>query len=105
VSVGSLKHGDGTSVWFKEQYDQTCRALVLVHKTNVLEANATVPLGSCIMTAGKLEDLRAAVRGAAAALGNAGSWGDPTAVGAQISHHRLTGTSIISAYAFPVRCP
>jgi hypothetical protein len=90
--------------WFREQYDNTCRATpVLVHKTNLLEKNAIAPPGTHIITEGRLEKLRAAVRGAAAALGDAGTWSDPAAVGTQLSHHKLSGTSVISAYGLPVR--
>jgi len=90
--------------WFREQYDNTCRATpVLARKTNLLEKNATAPPGTHIITTGRLEKLRAAVRGAAAALGDAGTWSDPAAAGTQLSHHKLNGTSIVSAYALPAR--
>ncbi len=90
--------------WFGEQYDSTCRPTpVMVHKTSVLEANATAPPGTRIITENGLNRLRSAVRGAAAALGDAGTWSDPAAVGTQLSHHKLTGTSILAAYAVPAR--
>lgn len=92
--------------WFSEEYDNTCRATpVLVHKASILASNATAPPGTRIITADRLERLRAAIRGAAIALGDAGTWGDPAAVGTQLSHHQLTGGSITSAYAVPARRP
>jgi hypothetical protein len=92
--------------WFREQYDQTCRATpVMIHRTNLLEANATAPPGTRIITATRLERLRAAIRGAAVALSDAGTWGDPVAVATQLSHYQLTGTTIISAYALAASRP
>ena len=36
----------------REQYDHTCRATpVMIHKTNILERNATAPPGTRIITA------------------------------------------------------
>jgi hypothetical protein len=90
--------------WFGEHYDHDCKATpVLVHKTTLLEKNAVAPPGTRIISATRLETLRGAVRSLAAALGDAGTWGDPDAVGTQLNHHKLSGTSIISAYALPAR--
>jgi hypothetical protein len=90
--------------WFTEEYDQTCRATpVLIHKVNLLEDNATAPPGTRIITAARLDQLRAAIRGAAVALGDAGTWGDPAAVGTQLTDRQLTGTTIINTYAIPAR--
>ncbi len=90
--------------WFAEEYDHTCRATpVLVHKVNLLEDNATAPPGTRIITAARLDQLRAAIRGAAVALGDAGTWDDAAAVGTQLGHHQLTGATIVSAYAVPAR--
>ena len=47
---------------------------VMVHKTNLPEANAAAPPGTRIITADRLERLRAAIRGAAVALADAGTW-------------------------------
>jgi len=50
---------------FTEQNDTTCRAPpLLVHKVCMLAKNAGVPLGTRIITAGTLEVLRTAIRGA-----------------------------------------
>ncbi len=91
--------------WFVPyRHPNTCRATpVLVHQSNLLEKNATAPPGTRIITADRLEKLRTAVRAAAAALGDAGTWSDPAAVGTQLSHHKLGGTSIVDAYALPAR--
>jgi hypothetical protein len=92
--------------WFGEQYDRTCRATpVMVHQTNLLEVNATAPPGTRIIAATRLERLRDAIRAVAVALGDAGTWGDPAAVAAQLSHHHLTDTSIISSYTLTARHP
>jgi hypothetical protein len=61
--------------------------------------------GTRIITAGKLEDLRSVIRGAATALGDAGNWDDPDAVAAQLSHNKLTGTSLTLRYTVPARRP
>jgi hypothetical protein len=88
--------------WFTEEYDTTCTAApVLVHQARLLAKDATTPPGTRIITAGKLDQLRTAIRSAATALGDAGTWRNPDAVGAQLTHHRLDGDSIISAYAVP----
>jgi hypothetical protein len=92
--------------WFTEQYDTTCQATpLLVHKVNMLERNASAPPSTRIITAGKLEELRSAIRGAAAALGDAGNWDDLDAVAAQLSHNKLTGTSITATYTVAARRP
>ena len=47
----------------REQYDHTCMATpVMIHKTNILERNATAPPGTRIITASGLERLRAAAQ-------------------------------------------
>jgi len=90
--------------WFAEHYDQTCHATpVLIHKVNLFEHNASAPPGTRVIVADQLDRLHAAVRGMAVALGDAGTWGDAAAVGTQLTHHRLTGTSILTAYAVEVR--
>lgn len=91
--------------WFSEEYDNTCRATpVLVHRISTLERNAIAPAGTRVITASKLEQLRAAIRAAATALADAGTWRDPAAVGAQLTQHRLDGGSVITAYSVtPVR--
>lgn len=92
--------------WFTEEYDSTCKALpVLVHKVSLLAKNASAPPGTRIITAGKLEELRTAIRAAATALGDAGNWSDPDAVAAQLSHHKLTGTSLTGKYTAAARRP
>jgi hypothetical protein len=92
--------------WFTEQYDTTCQATpLLVHKVSMLAKNASAPPGTRIITAGKLDDLRSAIRSAAAALGDAGNWDDPDAVAAQLSHNKLTGTSLTLRYTVPARRP
>jgi hypothetical protein len=100
-SVEQLAHSVN---WFREQYDHTCRATpVMIHKTSILEGNATASPGTRIITAGGLERLRTAIRTAAIALGDAGTWGDPDAVNTQLTHHQLTGAAIINAYGVPAR--
>jgi len=90
--------------WFTEQYDTTCRATpVLVHKVSLLAKNASAPTGTRIITAGKLEELRNAIRSAATALGDAGNWADPDAVAAQLSHNKLTGASLTARYTVAAR--
>jgi hypothetical protein len=92
--------------WFTDTYDVTCRATaVLVHKLSMLANNASAPPGTRIITASKLEELRTAIRAAATALGDAGNWSDPGAVAAQLSHHKLIGTSVMARYAVPTRRP
>ena len=92
--------------WFTEQYDPTCQATpVLVHKVSMLAKNASAPPGTRIITAGKLEELRGAIRAASAALGDAGNWDDPDAVAAQLSHNKLTGTSLTARYTVAARRP
>lgn len=92
--------------WFSEHYDNTCTATpVLVHKTSMLARNATAPPGARVITAGKLKDLRTAVCSTVTALGDAGTWADPDAVGTQLTHNKLTGTALIAAYAVMTRRP
>src|SRR5262249_5673341 len=74
-SVEQLAHSIS---WFREQYDHPCRATpVMIHKTSILEKNATAPPGTRIITDSGLERLRTAIRAAAIALGDAGTWADP----------------------------
>jgi hypothetical protein len=37
------------------------------------------------------------------ALGDAGSWRDPDAVAAQLTHHKLTGAALLDAYSVAPR--
>ena len=57
------------------------------------------------MATDELGRLHAAVRGMAVALGNAGTWSNLEAVAAQLTHHKLTGTALLSAYAAGPRRP
>ena len=90
--------------WFTEHYDQTCRATpVMIHPVAVLAADATTPPGTRIITADRLDRLRTAIRRTAIALGDAGSWRDPDAVAAQLTHHKLTGAALPGAYSVAPR--
>jgi hypothetical protein len=92
--------------WFREQYDHTCRATpVMIHKTSTLERNATAPPGTRIITTDGLKRLRVAIRAAAIALADAGTWGESSAVNTQLIHHQLTGPAIINGYGVPARRP
>jgi hypothetical protein len=100
-SVEQLAHSMN---WFREQYDNTCTGTpVMIHKTSNLASNATAPPGTRIITANGLERLRTAIRAAAAALGDAGTWGDSDAVNTQLTYQKLTGPAIIGAYGVPAR--
>jgi hypothetical protein len=111
VTTDQIRRSDAEQLahsmsWFAEHYDQTCRpAPVMIHPANILAADATTPPGARIVTADRLERLRTAVRGAVVALGDAGTWGDPDAVCAQLTHNKLTGTAIVSAYTVAPRRP
>lgn len=85
--------------WFTEHYDQTCRATpLMIHPATILAADATTPPRARIITADRLDRLRAAVRAMVIALGDAGTWRDPDAVAAQLTQNKLTGTALLNAY-------
>jgi len=75
----------------------------MIHRAAIRAADATTPPGTRVATAGRLERLRTAIRGAVVALRDAGTWGDPDAVCAQLTHNKLTGTAIVSAYTVAPR--
>lgn len=62
-------------------------------------ADASTPPGICVITVGRLERLRTAIRGVAIALGDAGTWREPDAGAAQLTHDEMTGTALPHTYA------
>jgi hypothetical protein len=97
--ASELAHSISMS-WFTEHYDRTCRATpVMIHPATTLAAYAATTLpGTRIITADRLERLRSAVRGTVIALGDSGTWRDPDAVAAQLTHNGLTSTAVVGAY-------
>jgi hypothetical protein len=86
--------------WFGEQYDSTCEATpVLVHRTNLLEHNATPPPGTRVITEGRLRDLRTAVSAVTRALAESGRWADSDAVAEQLREHDLLAGGFADRFA------
>lgn len=76
--------------WFGENYDQTGNARpALVHRSHVLDAQASPPPGTRVFNEESIAKIRDAYTSVVRALAVSGSWGDPVAVGEQLRHHNL----------------
>jgi hypothetical protein len=76
----------------------------MVHPSRTCERGGTPVPGMRVVTPGKLEELKNAVRAYAVALADGpGRWADDTAVNDQPARGRLDAATIFSAYAETVQ--
>lgn len=86
--------------WFEKEYGgDRDRIPVLVHQVAQLAKDAVAPAGCRVMTKGKIDELREALRGLGVAVANGDRWAEPSAVEEQLRHRRLIGGEFIKAYS------
>ena len=89
----------GSVEWCKAEYSDDATVVpVMMHRSSVVEQTGTPATGTRILTADRLDALKVAVRAFATALADRDGFRAPEIVGAQLEHHKLTGSVLVPTY-------
>lgn len=95
ISKSDTNQLNGSIVWFKTEYDETCSVTpILVHLKTEFENAASPDPAIRIMNSEGLERLRSAVKAYAIALASSGTFRDAREVEKQLAHHSLHASAL-----------
>lgn len=102
ISKKDANQLNGSIVWFKREYDDTCSFTpVMVHPQTSFENAASPDPAIRIIEDGGLTRLREAVRAYVAAIAASGEFTASKEVGRRLAHHRLTPDKIVGLCSVP----
>lgn len=96
ISKGDTNQLNGSIVWFREKYDDTCAMTpIMVHPKTVFEHASSPHADIRIVHEAGLKRIRDAVRGYSAALASLGGFKDAKEIERQLQHFHLSGPKIV----------
>lgn len=102
ISKGDTNQLTGSTIWFREKYDQSCTMTpIMIHPKTGFEFAATPHPDLRIVNRPGLQSLREAIRGYSIALAAGGGFKDVREVERQLRHHRLSSTDIVGLCTVP----
>lgn len=96
ISKSDTNQLNGSMVWFKEKYDNSCSATpIMVHPKTVFEHAASPPQDLRIVNPDGLKRLRDAIVAFSISLSTTGAFRDTREVEKQLKHHKLSAADIL----------
>ncbi|MFI1415700.1 DEAD/DEAH box helicase family protein [Streptomyces sp. NPDC020707] len=94
----------GSVRWLNDHNAEVEAVAVMLHPSRVSDAKAIAVPGMRVVTPALFEKLKEAVTSCVAALASSPDrWADEQAVREQLTHHKLTGDRLFTAYSEPLR--
>jgi len=96
ISKSDTNQLNGSIVWFKDKYDNSCFATpIMVHPQTIFEYAASPPQDLRIVNRDGLTRLREGIRAYSISLSTSGAFHDAREVEKQLKHHRLSAIEIV----------
>lgn len=97
ISKGDANQLNGSIVWFRNKYDQTCTMTpIMIHPKTTFEFAASPDVEIRIVHGPGLNKMRDAVRAYSVSLTASGRFKDTKEVNKQLTHFKLTAAEIVA---------
>jgi hypothetical protein len=104
ISKSDCNQLAGSVNWFREEYDQSCRATaIMVHRSELTEHDATAPPGGRCITTERLQGLVGAVRGFASAVASKPRFGSEQEVAQVLAEAGLSAATFVDRHSTAMR--
>ena len=94
----------GSMRWFADEYGAAYGSVpIMVHRTNVVDRQATAVPNMRIITPEKLEDFKRKIKEFAIAVSQNDNWRDEGKIDSLLTHYKLRHNNIIERFTLPYR--